>query len=146
MSRAELAFPSIIFALVAAFAAGGIVLGEYPWGVIVFPFGAACAVCILCAIEIVRIRTAKTASETQSEQTDDKISLKALAWLFALAPFLYGLGFVFGSAAYLLACLWANGVSWRLSIPIAAVSLLVTLGLFIKLMGVLLPVAPLWLG
>jgi hypothetical protein len=146
MSRAELAFPSIIFALVAAFAIGGIVIGEYPWGVIVFPFGAATVVCILCAIEIVRVVKGKAAPETQPEQADDEISLKALGWLFALAPFLYGLGFVFGPAAYLLACLWANGVSWRLSIPIAAVSLLVTWGLFIKLMGVLLPIAPLWLG
>ena len=146
MSRAELAFPSIIFALVAAFAVGGIVIGEYPWGVIVFPFGAATVVCILCAIEIVRVVKGKAAPETQPEQTDDEISLKALGWLFALAPFLYGLGFVFGPAAYLLACLWANGVSWRLSIPIAAASLLVTWGLFIKLMSVLLPVAPLWLG
>ena len=146
MSRAELAFPSIIFALVAAFAIGGIVIGEYPWGVIVFPFGAATVVCILCAIEIVRVVKGKAAPETQPEQTDDEISLKALGWLFALAPFLYGLGFVFGPAAYLLACLWANGVSWRLSIPIAAASLLVTWGLFIKLMGVLLPIAPLWLG
>lgn len=145
MSRAELAFPSAILAMVAAFAAGGIVLGEYPWGVIVFPFGAACAVCVLCAIQVASTVTAGAAPEAEP-QTDGEISLKGLIWLFALAPFLYGLGFVFGPAAYLLACLGANGVSWRLSIPIAVASLPVTWGLFIKVMGVQLPIAPLWLG
>jgi hypothetical protein len=145
MSRAELAFPSVVFVLVAAFIAGGFVLGEYPWNVIAFPLGAACAVCILCAIEIARVAKGTAAPDRRPEQAEDRISLKALGWLFALAPLLYGLGFVFGSAVYLLACLRANGVSWRLSIPIAAASMLVTWGLFIKLMGVLLPVAPLWL-
>jgi hypothetical protein len=66
--------------------------------------------------------------------------------MFALALFLFGLGFVAGPAAYLLICLRANGFSWGLSASVAVASLAVTWGLFIKTMGILLPVAPLWMN
>jgi uncharacterized membrane protein (UPF0136 family) len=59
-------------------------------------------------------------------------------------PFVIAFGFVFGSALYLLAYLLANGTSWRLSAIIASASLLVTWGLFIRLMRVPMPVEPLW--
>lgn len=64
--------------------------------------------------------------------------------MFALLPFLYGLGFVFGS--YLLVCLKSNGFSWRLSGSIAIVSLAATYGVFIKIFGLLLPVWPMWMS
>jgi hypothetical protein len=147
-SRAELIFPAVIFALVAAFAAGGIVLGEYTWGVIAFPLGAAIVTCTLCAIEIARVLASRPASATGAPAEGDDsplpMSASGVAWMFVLPVFLYGLGFVAGPAAYLLICLRANGFSWLTSGVIAAASVAVTYGLFIHVMGVLLPVMPLW--
>jgi hypothetical protein len=147
MSRAEWAFPSLILTTVAAFSAGGILIGQYSWDDMVFPLGAAVAVCVLCATQIASCLMAGAALPAQPEPDDSApFSFKSFAWLFALAPFLYVLGFVFGSCAYLLACLRAHGVSWRLSAGIAAASLMVTWGLFVVALEVQLPIAPTWWG
>jgi len=149
MSRAELIFPIIIFVAVAAFAGGGYFIGGYSWGVIVFPLGAATLTCGLCAIEIVRVmrsRRATVAAAVASDLDDTPLpmSVSGLVWMFVLPVFLYALGFVAGPAAYLFACLRANGFSWALSAGIAAASVAMTWGLFIHVMGVLLPTMPLW--
>jgi hypothetical protein len=150
VSRAELIFPALILVVVAAFAGGGYFIGEYSWGVIAFPFGAALATCVLCAIEIARVLasrrvTAPTpAAPASSMDAAQPISASSLGWMFVLPLFLYGLGFVAGPAVYLLACLRANGFSWALSTGMAAASVAVTMGLFMQVMGVLLPVMPLW--
>jgi Tripartite tricarboxylate transporter TctB family len=147
MSRAELIFPAIIFATVAAFAAGGYFIGGYPWGVLAFPLGAAVLTCVLCAIEIARVLAARRQpASAPAESAEDALPMSAsgLAWMFVLPVFLYGLGFIAGTAAYLLACLRANGFTWRLSAGVALVSLAVTWGLFVHVMGVLLPIMPLW--
>ena len=147
MSRAELIFPAVILAVVAAFAGGGYFIGEYSWGVIAFPLGAAVLTCALCAIETARVLVSRPAPAAAPAQGDDSalpMSVSGLAWMFVLPVFLYGLGFVAGPAVYLLACLRSNGFSWTLSAGIAAASVAVTYGLFIHVMGVLLPVMPLW--
>ncbi|MGA7487039.1 MAG: hypothetical protein WBW74_08905 [Xanthobacteraceae bacterium] len=149
MTRAELIFPLIIFVVVASFTGGGYFIGDYSWGVIAFPLGAAILTCVLCAIEIARLlsTTRASASEAPPADSDDAplpISASGFAWIFILPLFLYGLGFVAGPAVYLLACLRTNRFSWGLSAGIAAASVAMTWGLFIHLMGVLLPLTPLW--
>jgi hypothetical protein len=151
MIRGELIFPVTILILVAAFAAGGYFIGEYAWGVIAFPLGAAILTCALCVIEIARVLAGQPAPATTSAAApadgDDQplpMSVSGFAWMFVLPVFLYGLGFVAGPAAYLLICVRGNGFSWSLSAGIAATSVAVTYGLFIHVMGVLLPVMPLW--
>lgn len=149
MMRGELIFPSVIFALIAAFAAGGYVLGEYAWSVIAFPLGAAALGCSLCAIEIARAMGRRAAVAGPAAPGDEaggtaQMSGPGLFWMFVLPVFLYALGFVAGPAAYLLACLRANGFSWTLSAAVAAASVAVTWGFFVHVMGVLLPLMPLW--
>jgi hypothetical protein len=150
MTRGELILPAVILALVAAFIGGGYVVGEYSWGVIAFPLGAALATCALCAIEIARVlasrRISAPAAAGPADGLDAPVPMSAsgLGWMFVLPVFLYGLGFVAGPALYLLACLRANGFSWALSAGMAAASVAVTMGLFMQVMGVLLPVMPLW--
>jgi len=145
MSRAAFAFPALIFALVAGLLASGFLVFDYSWGVLAFPFGAGIAVCALCAMEMTRTLFARGApAAAEGEALTAPASRAGLAWIFALALFLYGLGFVFGPAAYLLFSLRASGASWLLSLAAGAGSLAVTWGLFIKVMGVLLPLAPLW--
>jgi hypothetical protein len=74
------------------------------------------------------------------------LTAASLAWVFALVVFVAAFGFVFGPAAYLLAYLRAHGFSWALSLTIAAGSIIVTWGLFIKFLQVLLPIEPFWWG
>lgn len=147
MNRRELIFPAIILASVASFAGGGYFIGGYEWTVIAFPLGAAIITCALCAIEMARViasRRAPVAAPAGADEQPLPMSGSGVAWMFVLPVFLYGLGFVAGPAAYLLACLRANGFSWALSASIAAASVAVTWGLFVHVMGVLLPVMPLW--
>ena len=153
MNRAEAIFPGLLLVGVAALVAGGILLADYSWRVIGFPFGAAVVVCGLCLVVLATTLTGNTAlpagPEVSSQPSDmpaEPLTIASLAWVFVLALFLYGLGFVFGPAAYLLLYLRAHGSSWLMSISIAAGSLVVTWGFFIKILRVLLPLQPLWLG
>jgi Tripartite tricarboxylate transporter TctB family len=149
---AEAIFPGVILTGVAALVAGGIVLAGYSWNVIAFPFGAAVLICGLCLFLLATLllgRNTQPVDETPLPPSDvptEPLTLASLAWVFVLALFLYGLGFVFGPAAYLLIYLRVHGSSWLLSIAVAAASLLVTWGLFIKVLRVLLPMQPLWLA
>jgi hypothetical protein len=149
MNRAEAIFPGLLLVGVAALVAGGIFLAGYSWKVIAFPFGAAAIVCGLCLFLLATMLAGRRAPAIPGEagsQPSDPLTKASLAWVFVLALFLYGLGFVFGPAAYLLLYLRVNGSSWLLSVAIAAGSLLVTWGLFIKALRVLLPIQPLWFG
>ncbi len=115
------------------------------WTAFAFPFAAGLAVCLLCVFEIAGILRRRGAPAPRAAD-QPSLSLAGVAWLFALAAFLYGFGFVLGAALYLLVCLRGNDVSWRLSAGIAVVSLFVSWGLFIKVLGVQLPLKPLWMG
>jgi hypothetical protein len=145
MSRAEVIFPALILALTAAFLALGNFVYEYSWTSFAFPLAVGGVLCALCAAVIASaLAGPRVAVPAQGPDEPMPFSLASLAWMFALALFLFGLGFVAGTAAYLLVCLRGNGFSWRLSAAVAAGSLLVTWGLFIRVMGILLPVWPLW--
>jgi hypothetical protein len=154
MSRGEAIFPAVLAVGVAALVGGGIFLAGYSWKVIAFPFGAAVIVCGLCLVQIAVVLTGAAvpqpaAAETSALPADaapESLTPASLIWVFILALFLYGLGFVFGPAAYLLLYLRANGSSWLMSVAISASSLVITWGLFIKALRVLLPIQPLWLG
>jgi hypothetical protein len=97
-------------------------------------------------LQIGTILAGRGAPLAEIDEPQEPVTPLSLAWIFAPVLFLYTLGFVFGSAAYLLAYLRANGSSWRLSVAVSAASLLLTWGLFIKVLRVLLPIEPLWWG
>ena len=150
MRRGALLFPALILVAVSLLLIVGLFVLEYSWTAIAFPLVAGGLLCGLCVLEMTRVlaRRAATvpAERVESDQLAPHHSLSSIAWMFALAVFLYGLGFVFGPAAYLITCLRANGFSWRLSVGVAVASLLFTWGLFVKVMGILLPIQPLWLS
>jgi hypothetical protein len=99
---------------------------------------------VLCLVDIFMTWRGREPKPPVSDSPLEPLSWASILWAFAMVPFVVGLGFVFGSAAYLLAYLLANGTSWRLSAAIAAGSVLVTWGLFINVMRVPMPVEPLW--
>ncbi len=146
MTRVEALFPSLLFIIVTGLLVAGFTVLGYSWPVIAFPFGAGAIMCALCAVEVVRTIAGHRPRTLPEEEELEPLTWSSVAWVFALGGFVYGLGFVFGPAAYLLVYLRANGSSWRLSLAIAAASLPVTWGLFIKVLRVLLPIQPLWMA
>jgi hypothetical protein len=147
MSRTEAIFPAVFMVAVAALLAAGFLVFDYSWSVIAFPLGAGAALCVLCAIELLRILAGRnTVKPGAAESAVEPLSLPSLAWMFSLAVFLWGLGCVIGPALYLLVYLRLNGSSWAIAIGVAIGSLVLTWGIFIKVLGILLPVQPLWMG
>ena len=146
MNLREAILPALLLAATAALLVGGFV-ADYSWTAIAFPLAAGTAVCVLCVIELIAIRERRSAMVPAivADEESTPLSPASMAWMFALALFLFGLGFVAGPATYLLVCLRANGFSWQLSAGVAIASLAITWGLFIKTMGILLPIIPFWM-
>jgi len=145
LNRSDAVFPSLILAFTAAMLAVGHFHYEYSWTAFAFPFAAGLVVCLLCAFEIATVLRPRGARASRAADPS-RLSLAGVAWMFALAAFLYIFGFVVGAALYLLVCLKGNDFSWRLSGVMAVVSLFATWGIFIKVLGVQLPLKPLWMG
>jgi len=144
MTRAEIVFPSLIFAAAAALLLMGFFVFHYSWTVIGFPFLAGVTVCILCLLDIAMTLSGRRAQPSAMDAQLEPLSAASLSWAFALGVFVYGLGFVFGPAAYLFTYLRVHGSSWLFSSAVAGISLLVTWVLFIKVLRILLPFEPLW--
>lgn len=143
MNRAEIIFPAVLFVIVGALLAAGLFIYKYSWTVIGFPLGAGAIVCTLCLVDIAMTKAGHRPRPAM-EAALESLSLACVVWVFALAAFIVAFGFVFGPAAYLLVYLRATGSSWRLSLGIAAGSLLMTWALFIKILRVPVPLEPLW--
>ena len=141
MTRGALVFPALVLAFTAAMLALGYFHYHYSWVSFAFPLGTGLVLCALCAFEMLLSRK-PGASQPRDEMP--ALPVRALLWLFALAPFLWAFGFVFGAGLYLLVSLRGNAFSWRTAIATALASLLLSWGLVIKVLGVQLPVAPLW--
>jgi Tripartite tricarboxylate transporter TctB family len=147
MRRGEFLFPAAIFLVTAVLLLLGGFYYHYARIVFMFPLAAGLGLCALCLNEIVAVLKGRARTAPQIEDEPDvSMSWTALGWMLSLLIFLYGFGFVFGIAAYLLLCLLGNGFSWKIAVGAAAVALLVTWGVFIKILGVLLPIQPLWMS
>ena len=144
MTRAQAIFPALLLGFTAAMLALGYFHYHYAWVTFSFPLAAGLVVIALCAAELFAL--ARNGEATQSSADMPGLPVRSLVWLLALAPFLWAFGFVFGSALYLLASLRGHAFSWRAALLTALVSVLVSWGLVIKVLGVQLPLAPLWLG
>lgn len=144
LKRDQAVFPSLILAFTVTMLAVGHFHYQYSWTAFAFPFAAGVMVSLLCILEIAVVLRGRGGASRSAEPPP--VSLAGVAWLFALAVFLYAFGFVFGAALYLLVCLRGNNFSWRLSLGTGAVAVLVCWGVFIKVLGVQLPLVPLWMG
>ena len=146
MKLGEIILPALILAGVAALLAVGYFYYAYSWTAFAFPLGAGLVLCLLCAVEVTGLLRARAMTVPPVDGQSPPLSISSIAWMFALSVFLYALGFVFGPAAYLLICLRANGFSWKLSAGSAVVMPVMIWALFIKAMGIQLPIWPLWMG
>lgn len=68
----------------------------------------------------------------------------SMLWMIAILPLVFVLGWPLGMAVYLLCALRHFGEAWPLAIAISLSSLVLSYGLFIAVLGVPLPVLPVW--
>jgi len=145
VSRGATIFPALILAFTAAMLALGYFHYQYSWTTFAFPLGTGLLLCLMCAFETA---SAIRHPDAEAKRADGMpaLSMRSLLWLFALAPFLWAFGFVFGAALYLLVSLRGNAFSWRAAVLTAVGWLLLSWGLVVKLLGVQLPLKPPWMG
>lgn len=146
MSRAELVFPALVLVAVAALLTTGFVVLQYSWTVIAFPFGAGIVLAVLCLLQLASVLWRRPPMPSAEDPSDQPVTASSVAWILALAASLYGLGFVLGPAVFLLVYFRARGFSWRVSSAVAAGSVAVTWGVFVKVLRVLLPLEPPWMS
>lgn len=144
MTRAIVVFPALILILVGGLTIYAVV--NFTWTALQFPLGAGILLCAMCVAELAATLSGRQAETTVEAERAGPPPWRSLGWIFALGGFLYAFGFIAGPALYLLIYLRANRYSWAFAASIAAGSVAVTWGLFIKIIGVLLPVMPLWMG
>ena len=144
MTRAAVIFPALILLAVAGLSIFAVF--TFTWTALQFPLGAGVLLCAMCVGELASTLSGRQAVATIEAERAGPVPWRNLVWIFALGGFLFAFGFVAGPALYLLIFLRANRFSWPLAGGIAAASVAVTWGLFIKIIGILLPVTPLWMG
>lgn len=144
MTRAAILFPALIL-----LAAGGLTIYAvftFTWTALQFPLGAGVLLCALCVGELAVTLSGRRAEAALDEERVGPLPWPSLIWIFALGGFLFAFGFVAGPALYLLIVLRASRFSWTFAAVMAAASVVVTWGFFIKIVGILLPVMPMWMG
>jgi hypothetical protein len=145
MTRVQAIFPALLVAFTGAMLALGYFHYHYSWTSFAFPLIAGLVVIVLCAGEMLGLlRHPETVAQPADQMP--AVPIRSLLWLFALGPFLWAFGFVFGAALYLLISMRGHAFSWRAAIMTALVSLLVSWGLVIEVLGVQLPIRPVWMG
>jgi hypothetical protein len=144
MTRAAVVVPAFILVLVGGLSIYAVF--TFTWTALQFPLGAGVLLCVMCVGELAATLSGRQAVATIEADRAGPVPWPSLVWIFALGGFLYALGFVAGPACYLLICLRANRFSWAFAVSIAAASVAVTWGLFINIIGILLPIAPLWMS
>lgn len=142
-AHAESALPMLILAGVATLLATGHFVLGYSWTSFAFPFGVGLPLAALCGVQLAAIARQRQAPAPPAG-ADAAPFAGALAGLLALGGLIYGLGFIAGPTAYLVAALRADRQPWRLILAMALGSMALGWGLFVRLLGVPLPLKPLW--
>jgi hypothetical protein len=151
MRSVEIAFLLLLAGFLAAICATGHFHYGYSAALMLFPLLAAGATLCIVAIQlIVLTRSPDTAGDAMADRAQaPHTAVGAGAWarlaaLFAVVPFVLLAGYPAGFALYLLVVLRRAGEGWAVSGGLAVASLVVSYGLFARLLGVPLPLAPWW--
>lgn len=137
------------------FTASFLLLGVYHWAyvssVIMFPWMAGtlvivCAVWLLIRSSVVSIDVLKAEQESIGDSNDPRSSLgKRLAWMASVYPLCYVSGMIAGLLIFTLAYTSYHRLPWWQRVVACAVVFLFIYVGFYKLLGVALPVSPMWM-
>ena len=148
MTTIDRAFTIAILAFIAVFLALGAWHYDYAWTVMRFPVLTGLTTCVICVGHIILadIRSRNALRITAGPRADATAGLRralpAMAWVAAVIPVLLILGYVAGLPLYIFAYLKTHGQGWMVSAALAAATLAVVYGGFIRLLGISRPALP----
>ena len=148
--RLELVFLLTVAAFLVGFCLLGLFHYRYSDTLMRFPLLAAGATLVVVVVHLLGLRKAAPPELAPASDSADLEGRHAgaawgrLLWLFAIVPLVFVFGFPAGLALYLICFLKSVGEGWRLSLAVAGASLLLSYGLFIRVLGVSLPQLPVW--
>ena len=147
----NLVLPSILLLSTATL----LLLGEFYWdyrpGVIMFPWMAGGLLIISAVWLVIRaltvpVETLSREGESLGESDDPRASLaRRLAWMASVYPLCYLLGLVAGLLLFALAYTSYHRLPWWQRLLSAAVVFIIVYVGFYTLLGVSLPIEPLWM-
>lgn len=151
MRSAETIFLLALAGFLTGISALGVFYYDYPASLLRFPMLAAGSTLIVVVVQLaalwrgtapVPLASPSAAPKPEASMRENRIRQGLI--LLPVLPLVFLLGFPTGLAAYLLIVLRHAGESWRLSLMVAAGSLVLSYGVFVAAMGVPLPLLPSW--
>jgi len=119
---------------------------DYGWTVLRFPVLIGLSGCLICLGNLALAGPEPAAAQPVEKKANGTIGLRqalpAMAWIVALLPVIWVLGYVIGLTLYVFTYLKTHGQSWTVSAVLAACTLIVVYGGFVRLLGISLPVWP----
>ncbi len=154
MRKVELGFVLSIAVFLIGFSSLGLLYYDYSVGLMRFPLLAAGFTLVVLVVHLVLMcsgrampldgGSAPSALVTALRSPRRRQTLSRLLSIFSIVPIVFALGYPLGLAVYLLGVLRHFGEGWMISSAVAGMSLLVSYGLFVRTLGVSLPVMPAW--
>ena len=151
MRAVEVTFLLVLAALLTGICLIGAFHYDYSAGLMLFPLLAAGVTLAIIAVQLgILLAEARRgpAADLPEHRRAAPVAAGAvlpdLLWLVSVVPFIVLLGYPAGLALYLVCTLRRAGEGWPLAIGVAAASLLVSYCVFVRLLGVLLPLFPFW--
>ena len=142
--NAETVFLGLLAAFLVGFCALGLFYYAYPVDLLRFPLLAAGFTLVVTLVQMVSLGRRTSVAGGQARLPERRGGLIKAGWLLSVLPLVFLCGFPAALALYLFGCLKSAGESWGLSLVLAASSLLLSYGLFIQMIGIPLPLLPLW--
>ena len=158
MRRSESLFLLALGAFLVGVCLIGLLHYDYSATLMRFPLLAAGVTLLLVAVQLGLLwsgRGGAAAPEPSDAEVSDAAARPASSrrravtdaiWIFSVVPLVFLLGYPVGLAVYLLCVLRYFRISWTTSLGLAGASLALSYGLFVKTLGVSLPVLPVWWG
>lgn len=146
MKTLEKLFPAVLIAFVLFVLGAGIFYYKYPMPVMRFPYLVGGFLLIMATWHLWRTLTGRRLADEGDLENPTTENLGEFArtslWLLAILPAIWIFGYLIGIPIYLMAYFKAHGQSWWLSTLLSAAALAVTYFVFMKFLGVNLPITP----
>ncbi|WP_193371261.1 hypothetical protein [Pelagibius marinus] len=148
MRSVETAFLLLLAAFLAGFCALGLFYYDYSLALMRFPLLAAGGTLVVVIVQVVALRRGTAPMQVGATPAiapgGERRRVREALLLLSVLPMVFLLGFPAGLAVYLLGVLRCAGETWGFSLAAAAASLGLSYGIFVKAMGVPLPLLPYW--
>ena len=150
MKKMEALFPAVIIVFVLFILGSGIFYYQYPIAVMRFPYIDGAFLLVMAGWHLWRTLTGRRLVDEGDLENPTTESIgefvRTALWLLAILPAIWLLGYLIGIPVYLMIYFRAHGQSWGLSLILSGAAMAVTYFVFMRFLGVNLPVMPVGFG